>query len=313
MLSLAQYPDLEKLVRAQLAAWPTHEKYLEKSIAPRTPEVMDVSNEGAKLVLRLAERATTKGGLKTVCEDYKMVCEVMILEEEIYFRRHGKYRISTFEQAYKEYYSDDALMSRYMHGLLLSVILWANHANALAYYVNSFLPKSPDVYSHLEIGPGHGLLTYFAAKDPRAAKVEGWDISPGSVESTRRALDAMDIGERVQVICRDATKAESSHNSFDNIVLNEVLEHIEDPAAVLRNVLPLLKPGGRILVNMPSNSPAPDHLYLLNEPEETIDLVRDCGYEILESGLFPMTGYTVEQARRRKATINCCVVARRPG
>ncbi len=265
------------------------------------------------LVLRLADSDATKGGLIAICEDYKSVCNSMILEEEIHFRRYGTYRLSTFEQAYREYYSNHDLMTRYMHGLLLSVIFWANHANALAYYVDSFLPSGPENYAHLEIGPGHGLLTYFAARDMRAGTVEGWDISPGSVESTRRALTAMGIEQRVQVSCRDATSPDAARDRYDNIVMNEVLEHIEDPASVLRKAMPLLKPGGRILVNMPANSPAPDHLYLLRQPEEAIDLVRDCGYEVVESRLFPMTGYTVEKARKRNATINCCVVARRPG
>jgi 2-polyprenyl-3-methyl-5-hydroxy-6-metoxy-1,4-benzoquinol methylase len=311
MRNLDGYPNLVALVSAVLEAWPEHEKYLEKSILPRTPDVMRISDEGAMLVMKLAESGSTRGGIRTVCEDYKMVCNTMILEEEIYFRRHGTYRISTFEQAYTEYYSDKALMSRYMHGLLLSVILWANHANALGFYVQAFLAGSPDQYAHLEIGPGHGLLTYFAAKDARARTVEGWDISPGSVEATQRALSAMGISQRVQVICQDATAAEAAHGKFDNIVMNEVLEHIEDPAHILRKIRPILKPGGRILVNMPANSPAPDHLYLLRQPEETITLVQDAGYEIMESRLFPMTGYSVEKARRLNATINCCVIARR--
>lgn len=307
MLNLDGYRYLADVVRAVLHVWPDHERYLEKSIRPRSPEVMQVSDQGARLVLKLAE--TSEGGLRKVCEDYKMVCTVMILEEEIYFRRHGSYRISTFEKAFQDYYSNDHLMVQYMHGLLLSVILWANHADALAYYVNSFLPASPENYTHLEIGPGHGLLTYFAARDPRAGAIEGWDISPGSVASTRRALQAIGVEDRVTVYCRDAT-ASDFQGSFDNIVMNEVLEHIEDPAKVLRGIRPLLKPEGRVLVNMPANSPAPDHLYLLREPEETVDLVRDAGYDILEYKLFPMTGYSLERARQLNATINCCVVAR---
>ena len=41
----------------------------------------------------------------------------MLLEEEIYFRRHGKYRLGT-ERAFDEVYSNSSLMSAYLDGLL---------------------------------------------------------------------------------------------------------------------------------------------------------------------------------------------------
>ena len=63
---------------------------------------------------------------------------------------------------------------------------------------------------------------------------------------------------------------------------------------------------------MPANSPAPDHLYLIDKPAEMTDLMKAAGFEIEKSELFPMTGYDLARCLRDKLTINCVAVGRRP-
>jgi hypothetical protein len=72
-----------------------------------------------------------------------------------------------------------------------------------------------------------------------------------------------------------------------------------------------LKPGGTIWVNVPANSPAPDHIFLVNSPEHACDIVRSAGLEVVHSQGFPMTGATLEKARHRKLAISCVVVGRK--
>ena len=62
------------------------------------------------------------------------------MEEELYFCRYHKYRLATFAEAEREVYSNDAYMERYMRGLLITHVLWANHRNPLIYYIETFLP-----------------------------------------------------------------------------------------------------------------------------------------------------------------------------
>jgi 2-polyprenyl-3-methyl-5-hydroxy-6-metoxy-1,4-benzoquinol methylase len=307
---LANYPSLSRLAIEQLKVWPEHRAYLEKSFAARTQAVMNASELGADLVIRLA--ADTEGGLAALCEDYKHVCQTMILGEELHFRRYGRYRLATFSEAYAQYYSNRALMKRYMNGLLLSNLFWLNHANALEYYLAAFLPANPGGYHHLEIGPGHGLLLYSAARDARAASVTGWDVSEGSIAATRRALATIGVEGRVTLVCQDMFDDRGAHARFDSVVASEVLEHLEDPAGALEKLKAWMRPGGRIWVNMPVNSPAPDHLYLLRTPEEMLKLVELAGFEIEQYRMFPMTGVTLERARRHRLTINVAAIGRRP-
>lgn len=309
MKNLENHPALAEVTRQQIDVWPEHAVYLEKSFAARSPECLAATNLGAELVLKLASHF--EGGLREVCEDYKYVCQDLILEEEWYFRRNKKYRLSTFEEAYREYYSKKGLMRRYMNGLLLSGIFWLNHANALEYYLSQFLPRNADGYDHLEVGPGHGLLIYFAAKDPRAGRVAGWDVSAESVAATRRALDTIGVdSKRVELVCQDLFDAKVAANSFDSVVVSEVLEHLEKPLEALKSLRQCMRPGGRIWVNMPVNSPAPDHLYLLRTPEEMLDLMTDAGLTIEQYRFFPMTGVTLERARKHDLTINVAAIGR---
>jgi 2-polyprenyl-3-methyl-5-hydroxy-6-metoxy-1,4-benzoquinol methylase len=306
---LSDYPFLSELVTTQLAVWPEHENMLKKSICVRTDEVLESSNRASAQILKIIHHHL--GGVEEVCEDYRFLCEQMILAEEWYFRRNGNYRLSTFAEVEREYYSNPVFMKQYMNGLLLSSVFWLNHANALDYYIRVFLTQNKDDYRHLEIGPGHGLLIYFAGIDPRCKEVTGWDISAGSIKATRKALDAMSSDSRVTLVQQDVFEAFKVRHSFDSIVASEVLEHLERPDHALTNIYDCLEPNGRVLVNMPANSPSPDHLYLIREPEEVLDLMQAAGFCILEHRMFPMAGYTLEQCRKHKLTINCVAIGTR--
>lgn len=298
-------PALRALIEAQLRIWPEHTDFLSNSIEGRTSDELRVSEQAAKLITALA---TADASLEEMCSAYRFLCEEIVLKEELFFRRHKRYRLSTFAEAYAQYYSNRPLMRRYMQGLLLSDVFWLNHARALAYYVNTFLPGNKSRYDLLEIGPGHGLLIAFAAGDVQSGSLAGWDVSPESIEMTRHALAVFKIAKRVELVRQNLFEATAAKHTFDAIVISEVLEHLEDPVSALKNLRTLLDRGGRIWVNVPCNSPAPDHLYLLREPEEAVDLVRDAGFDIVDHRFYPMTGYSIDRARRNKVAVTCTII-----
>ncbi len=202
-------------------------------------------------------------------------------------------------------------MEHYMNGLLVSGIFWHNHAYALHFYRKQYLPMLPSGYSHLEIGPGHGALLHLTATDPSHGRIVGWDVSPSSIEATKRTLEIIGVSDDIELICQDMFEAKSQSNFFDSIVVSELLEHLEDPLKALRALHTVLKPGGHILVNMPANSPAPDHLYLINKPDEVSELIKQAGYTIQKEALFPMTGYSIESCLKDKLTITCIAIGKK--
>jgi hypothetical protein len=92
-----------------------------------------------------------------MADDYRFLCEQIVYPEELYFRRHGEYRLKHFEDALRLVYANAPFMARYMDGLLVSDALWVNHASALDHLAHVYLPMVTKGGKHLEVGPGHGL------------------------------------------------------------------------------------------------------------------------------------------------------------
>lgn len=299
---LSEYPALSALVDGQLAVWPKHEHFLATRFGADDPKLLATGEELAALALRIIGQE-----LVTFCQDYEWMCE-RFNEEQFYFAKTGRYRLRSFEEAYTRIYNDSRYMSRYVHGILLSQIFWRNHTCAADFLRRRFIPANVPGYRHLEVGPGHGLFLYFAATDPVARSITGWDVSRSSLDATRECLARFGISDRVALIERDVLDPAIADNGvYDSIVVSEVLEHLEQPVEALAVLKCLLSEDGRLLVNIPVNSPAPDHIFLWRSIEDVRSTVRSVGLEIVDAEVYPVTGYTVEEAIRRRLAISCVI------
>ncbi len=297
-----EYPQLSALTASILEAWPQHEAFIAKRFAERKPAHMVLVEKLSGMIRTLCD-----GQWPTLAADYRWTCE-MLLEEELHFRRSGGYRYTTFADAEARVYSDTPLMSRYINGLLVSQIMWANHTGALKFFIESFLGQSKADYRLLEIGPGHGLFLYFAATQTAFGHLEAWDVSDASIASTRHALKRLGIEDRLTLRKCDLFDGEVPQVPFDCAVISEVLEHLENPLEALDKIRGVLVPGGRIFINAPCNSPAPDHIYLFETPEQISEMVTQAGFSVLETAVFPLTGYSEDRARKAKLTLSCAII-----
>jgi 2-polyprenyl-3-methyl-5-hydroxy-6-metoxy-1,4-benzoquinol methylase len=314
LIDESKYPNLARLAKEALNIWPEHERYLENSLRPRDKGFLSFSDRLAEMVGRLA--TTVDGGIRTLADDYRYLCEEIYLPEEFHFRRHGSYRLTSFEEALSTVYSNAPLMARYMNGLLVSDVLWINHCQGLHHFADVYLNSLPAGAQLLEIGPGHGLLLHLASQNRKIGSLVAYDVSQKSVDMAGKALKALGAAKPVRFelknILDDSILEPRNGGQFDAIVFSEVLEHLDKPEQALRTLLHLCKPGGRVWINVPANSPAPDHLYLVREPKQAEDAVRESGFEVVDTAHFPMTGVTMERALRQNLTISCIIVGRRP-
>jgi 2-polyprenyl-3-methyl-5-hydroxy-6-metoxy-1,4-benzoquinol methylase len=309
---LADAPNTRRVVEAVLERWPDHAKILSKSFADRSPTLLRTTEEITGLVLKVAEHR--KRPLAAFVDDYRYLCDELIFPEEVFFRREGRYRMSTFAQAEAEIYSNSPLMDRYMNGLFLSDALWVNHASAMNDFATEYLPQARQGGAHLEIGPGHGLLLHLAARFGRFATLSAWDISPASISNAREVLECLGEGNRVTFELQNmyAPEAlEKNRGRFDTIVLSEVLEHVEQPVEALSVIRELLAPGGSVWINVPANAPSPDHLYLVRSVEEAAELATQAGLRVDRTAAFPMAGATMDRAVRHALPVSCIVVGTR--
>lgn len=308
---LAQYPTLSMLADAVVRAWPRHEKYLHVNFSERTSDEQAFAEFLSGMITRVS--GTSAEAIDKLAQDYRFISEQIMLPEELHFRRTGEYRLKTFQEAVDQVYGRMDYMSRYMSGLLISHAIWLNHLRCMKHYKESFLPSLPAGADHLEIGPGHGLLLSMAAAEPRVGSLTAWDVSEASLAACRHTISVLGGDRPVAFQQRDIfTDLSAEAGKFDSIVLSEVLEHLEQPRQALDVLYGLCRPGGKVWINVPANSPAPDHLYLLRHPDEAAELVRSAGFEIVNTANFAMSGTTLERALKDKLTISCVIVGRRP-
>jgi len=298
----AAYPALASIVQATLDVWPEHDGYCKARFRDDAPAFLGRMDDVSKLVLQ-----NVGDDLGGYCADYRWMCEEF-LKEELFFARERRYRLATFAEAYDEVYSKPAYMGRYVRGILISQLLWDPHARAFDHFRQAFLPSLPEGANYLEIGPGHGLFLYFASMAPNIASLEAWDVSASSIAETRAALGRLGVERPITIVEQDILAAPRRHDEFDGAVISEVLEHLERPDLALQSLHAALKPGGRIFINAPINSPAPDHIYLWRTPEEFTDFVAAQGFEIADAQFFPVTGASLERALRKQLSVSCIVI-----
>jgi 2-polyprenyl-3-methyl-5-hydroxy-6-metoxy-1,4-benzoquinol methylase len=293
----------------QLEVTPNHATFLLKRFAQIEPPEAILLERLARVILDLAE-----GHLDQYCLDYDWLAGT-VLEEELFFRRHGRYRLKTLEEAIAEVYSRPALMTRYMNGLLMSQLWWANHTRAILCYEEDFLADAAG--RCLEIGPGHGLLMQLAARSGFGS-VEALDISEASLALTRVALLRMGVAADTSRFAFhsgnlfDPVIMAPFANRFDGVVFSEVLEHLDHPSEAMRILFEITRPGGRVFLHVPVNSPAPDHLFLLRSPEEARSFVAGFGFEVRVVRFLPGANLTLERAIRTESTISCVFVLEKP-
>ncbi len=142
------------------------------------------------------------------------------------------------------------------------------------------LRKGGDV---LDAGAGNGGFTVFAALAGNRAL--GLSFSPAEMGAAeRRAALCEATSARFEVRdLRTIGAAAELRETFDEIICLEVLEHLVDDVGLLRDLAATLRPGGRVLITVPSH----DHRPLFRE---RVSATEDGGHV--------RWGYSEEQLRR---------------
>lgn len=114
------------------------------------------------------------------------------------------------------------------------------------------IPKKGDI---LEVGAGTGALWESAADDASSALSELasltlTDFSPAMCETIRSspALSQRFPASNLKVVQCDATALPFPDESFDAVVANHMLYHVDDPSLALREFARVLKPSGTLIV-----------------------------------------------------------------
>ncbi len=98
----------------------------------------------------------------------------------------------------------------------------------------------------LEIGAGTGFFTLNLKLGGVIDEAHVTDLSPGMVEAARK--NAANLGFEIEGRVADAEKLPYDDGEFDLVVGHAVIHHIPDVELAFREMLRVLKPGGRFVI-----------------------------------------------------------------
>lgn len=100
--------------------------------------------------------------------------------------------------------------------------------------------------SWLDIGCGHGQVCYLAAD--KVDEIIGIDADFTSIKMAEKWF------RKPNIQYRNITLESSGYNDeyFDGVLLLEVIEHLEDPFGVLKDINKLLKRNGTLIISTPN-------------------------------------------------------------
>ena len=114
--------------------------------------------------------------------------------------------------------------------------------------VMQWLPPSAAADSHVvDVGCGRGYYLQYYAELGQArmtgVELDGWTVSQAAQAHAQRA--------NVQVIRADVTQLPLPSAAFSGAILSEILEHVADDEAVLREVYRVVRPGSVVAITVP--------------------------------------------------------------
>lgn len=243
--------------------------------------------------------------------DYLTECYELIvndtMEEQLFFRRHKRYRFSSYNEVGSSVYANPDYMSKYMYGLALTAFLWPNHILMRRYFLRT-IPRSKRG-RYLEIGPGHGFYFMNAMRLTQFDSFDGVDLSSTSVAMTNQIVGSKTFGQfqNYRIYECDAFTFDFK-GGFDAIVMGEVLEHVEAPGTLLGRIRALAKPDGFIFITTCINSPAFDHIYLFKSVEHLEGIIREAGLAISDKLILPYHQTTLETSVKKSLPVNVAYV-----
>ncbi len=295
---------IQKLVDAIIEEMPVHKKVMDAAISRLTEEDVKLMDEYIDYCLK------KDVGVSTLADSYLTIVQDTF-NEQMYFKKHGKYRHSSFEDVAGDVYFDDDYMSRYMFGLALTSFLWPNHVEIKKFFGRTLPTDQSGKY--LEIGPGHGYFLMKAMQKSSYDSFLGVDISETSIKMTEEIINhyCPERNGEYELRLADFLDSDLSENAFSAVVMGEVLEHVEQPDVFMKRIHQLATDDAYVFVTTCCNAPAIDHIYLFNTPEEVSDMFDECGFDIVEPLILPYEGLSLEDTLKKKLSINVAYVLKK--
>ncbi len=115
--------------------------------------------------------------------------------------------------------------------------------------VDSLMSAGLEAGRALEVGPGPGYVGLeWLKRQGENARLTGLEISPAMIKIARNNAREYGLDGRTEYVLGDAMNMPFTDGCFDSVFSNGSLHEWEDPARGFREILRVLRPGGKFCV-----------------------------------------------------------------
>lgn len=181
----------------------------------------------------------------------------------------------------------------YQNGVKNNILQKIWHSGKLRATIG-LAPKDPKTI--LDVGCASGWFLSEVAKVYKQSKCTGIDVYDDAIAYGRKKY------KKLELVKGDGHKIPFNKASFDFIICNEVLEHVENPEKVLLEIKRVLKPNGVAVIEMDSGNFLfravwhwwthmrrgvwkDAHIHVFNA-QKLEKMIKKCGFKIEEKKFF---------------------------
>lgn len=120
-----------RLVALVAARNPMHKAFVERAVA-------NLELEDRSYLEKFLEYCEWRNlSIEYIAECYLSVVREMLIEQ-LYFKRHKKYRYSNYIEVADSVYDNHEYMDKYMYGLVVTAFFWPNHVRMARFFASVF-------------------------------------------------------------------------------------------------------------------------------------------------------------------------------
>ena len=303
--NIKKYKNFYKIFLAVTKNNPIQEKKFLKNIPKKdNNRYLNFCEKISTIVIRLTKKK--KINFDYISKAYNDLC-FETMREQLIFKKKGEYDAISQKKDNLMIYNSDKKMTAYMLGLLVSQMLWRSHYKIVQWYYLHI--KKFKIKKFLEIGPGHGLLSFLAVKEKKLKEIMLCDISKSSINFSKNMIKNYSKKINIKYFIKDFTKKINLKEIYDFVVLGEVIEHVYNPEKILKNLKKIIDKKSVIFLSTCANCPAEDHLYRFKDVKEIRDFLKKNGFKILRDLVSPSENVPKKFWKKEKIAINyCCLL-----